>query len=203
MTKAKNRRQRKASRQYGKPSAPRVIGANDNAASANDNEIRAMERSAQKRDAKEQAARLAGQGVEVTLAGDRIVAAKRVGGLEWLRRKERITLNQYRAGEQYGDDFAKADEPVIRSCLNDHVGGEPEPMQETKRAASARLQAARLGALNGHEKMIDLLDAVCGRGARVRTLAGGDDAMANRLEAQLLIGLDLLASYYGYDRLPK
>ncbi|MEH6676149.1 hypothetical protein [Phenylobacterium sp.] len=39
MTKAKNRRQRKASRHYGKPSLPRVIGANDNIHAANDDDV--------------------------------------------------------------------------------------------------------------------------------------------------------------------
>lgn len=40
MTKAKNRRQRKSSRQYAKPSAPRIIrAANDNVGAANDDEV--------------------------------------------------------------------------------------------------------------------------------------------------------------------
>lgn len=195
MTKAQNRRQKKARRQFGKPSLPRAIGANDNVHAANDQAAR--ERAAEKRDAKEQAERLSGQGVDVTLAGGRIAAAKRVGGLEWLLRKERIDLTLYRAGEQYGDDFALAEEPHLRSCLNDRVGGEPEPMQESKRAAVERLQAARFWGLGNHAGLIAIMDAVAGYGARVRTLADGNDAETIRKEAQLVIGLGLLAAHYG------
>lgn len=195
MTSAKHRR-----RKQNRASAPRVIGANDNTASANDNEALRVKRAseaAERADAASEAARLSGQGVDVALAGGRIVRAKRVGGLEWLLRKERISLLQYRAGEQYGDDFARSEQPAYRSCLNDRVGGEPEPMQETKRAAGLRIARARSEALGDHEGLVSLMDAVCGHGARVRDLVNGDDAEAARKEAQLVLGLDFLTRHYG------
>ena len=202
MTSKAERRRKRQNRQG--PSAPRVIGANDNviSPSIDDRDVLAKRvaraRQAEEReDAISEESRLSGQGVDVVLAGGKIVRAKRVGGLEWLLRKERINLVQYRAGEQYGDDFAKAEEPSFRSCLNDRVGGEPEPMQETKRAAAKRLAVARSEALGDHEGLISLLDAVCGHGARVRALVNGDDAEAGRKEAQLALGLDFLARHYG------
>jgi len=201
-SKAERRRNKRQARQG--PSAPRVIGANDNmiGVSIDDRDAVAKRivrerRAAEKADAEAQVARLTSQGVDVILHPGNIVRAKRVGGLEWLLRKERITLIQHRAGEQYGDDFAKADEPSFRSCLNDRVGGEPEPMQETKRVAGKRLALARSEALGGHEGLISLLDAVCGHGARIRALVNGDDAEATRKEAQLTLGLDFLARHYG------
>jgi len=201
MTSAKQRRRKLARRG---PSAPRVIGANDNMidVAIDDRDIvakrvkRARE-AAERADSASESARLSGQGVDVVLAGGKIIRAKRVGGLEWLLRKERITLIQHRAGEHYGDDFARADEPSYRSCLNDRVGGEPESAQETKRAAGKRLALARSEALGNHEALIGLLDAVCGQGARIRTLVNGDDAGAARKEAQLALGLDFLARHYG------
>jgi len=198
MTSKAERRRKRQTRQG--PSAPRVIGANDNIATANDNQLRSEAKrqaaAAATADAKAQYERLIATGVDARLAGS-LVVAKRVGGLEWLLRKERITLVQHRAGEHYGDDFAKSEEPAYRSCLNDRVGGEPEPMQETKRAASERLLGARRWALQGHAGLIGLMDDVCGRGVRVRDIAKGDDGEAVKIEAQVKLGLDFLASHYG------
>ena len=204
-----DRQKKRALRKRQGPSAPRVIGANDNA--VNDNMIRPAIDDRDKRAlavAKERAAReetdqarahyerLIATGVDARIVGNQVVG-KRVGGLEWLFRKDRISLVQYRAGLQYGEDFAKAEEPSFRSCLNDRVGGEPEPMQETKRAARERLDLARGVGLGAHQGLIDLVDAVCGHGARLRVLTNGDDAEAAKKEAQLSVALDFLARHYG------
>jgi hypothetical protein len=174
-----------------------MIGANDDAPGvANDTDLKRRQIADAVADAQEQERRLLMQGVDVRRVGAELIA-KRVGGLEWLYRKGRIDLNQHRAGEQYGDDFSKADQPVIRSCLNDRIGGEPESMQERKQAAVARLTAARRFGLMSHEGMISLMDAVCGHGARLRSLVNGDDALAGKKEAELRIALDLLARHYG------
>lgn len=211
MSKADRAKKRQQRKRYAKPSMPRVIGANDNVEAANDNGLRATiddrdkvalaiaKRRAAKKEQQESQDhydRLIATGVEARIVGTTVMG-KRVGGLEWLFRKERIDIRQYRAGNQYGDDFAKAEEPTLRSCLNDRVGGEPEPMQETKRAAAARLEAARVEALQNHEGLIQLMDAVCGYGARIRVLVNGDDAEATRKEAQLALGLEFLARHYG------
>jgi hypothetical protein len=211
MTSARNRRRRSS---RSSPSAPRVIGANDNIETANDNRIRvgiddrdrkalgvAKARAAAQamEDAKAEARRLIATGVDkedVRIVGP-MVSAKRVGGLEWLLRKNRITLNQHRAGEHYGDDFARSEEPRYRSCLNDRIGGEPQAMQESKRAATARLAQARSRALQDHDGLVGLMDDVCGRGIRVRDIAKGDDGEAARIEGQLKLGLDFLADHYG------
>lgn len=203
MTSARQRK-RRLSRKG--PSAPRVIRANDNQVTGGrgiddrDRQALAVAKARAAREATQEAQadyeRLIATGVEARISGA-MVSGKRIGGLEWLFRKERITVNQNRAGNQYGDDFAKAEEPALRSCLNDRVGGEPEPMQETKQAASERLRAARSEALMNHEGLIGLMDAVCGHGARLRTLVNGDDAEAAKREAQLVLGLDFLARHYG------
>lgn len=209
MSKADRARKRQTKR-FAKPSVPRVIGANDNIEVANDNSVRvgiddrdnralcvAKARAAQQAtdDARDHYQRLLATGVDAHITGTKVIG-KRIGGLEWLLRKQRIDLNQYRAGEQYGDDFAKAEEPTLRSCLNDRVGGEPEPMQDMKRKAGERLAAAR-GALMQHEGLIAIMDAVCGYGARVRALANGEDTESARKEAQLVIALDFLCRHYG------
>ena len=191
-------------RKHARPSLPRMIGANDNVISPAIDDRDALakrvareRRAAEKADAEAQAARLSAQGVDVVLHPGNIVRAKRVGGLEWLLRKERINLLQHRAGEQYGDDFARAEQPSVRSCLNDRIGGETEHMQETKRAAGKRLAVARTEALGDHEGLVSIMDAVCGHGARIRALVNGDDAEAAKKEAQLSLGLDFLARHYG------
>lgn len=201
MTSARIRKRRQH-----RPSAPRQIGANDNEVTGargiddRDRHALSVAKARAAREATHQAQadyeRLVATGVEAHISGA-MVSGKRVGGLEWLFRKERIALNQYRAGIQYGEDFAKAEEPTLRSCLNDRVGGEPEPMQETKQAAAERLMAARSGPLMNHEGLIGLMDAVCGHGARLRALVNGDDAEAAKREAQLALGLDFLARHYG------
>lgn len=212
MSKTDRAKKRLRKGRFAKPSLPRMIGANDNhPAAVNDNGVKAAiddrdkvalaiakKRAAKQaqQDAEAHYDRLVATGVEARIVGS-TVTGKRVGGLEWLFRKERIDIRQYRAGIQYGDDFAKAEEPALRSCLNDRVGGEPEPMQETKRAAGARLEAARAEALQNHEGLINLMDAVCGHGARIRVLVNGDDAEAGRKEAQLALGLEFLARHYG------
>lgn len=207
MSKSDRARKREQRRGYAKPSAPRVIGANDNA--VNDNE-RAAARSDAQRTAKalqheremEAAATLAAnlkaQGdVDVHHVGTK-VTAKRVGGLEWLFRKGRITMAQYRAGGHYADDFALAEASSIRSCLNDHVGGgQGEAAQEVRRAAADRLRRIRTEVLHGHSDAIALVDLVCGRGIRILHAVDGDREMAARKEAQLALSLDFMARFYG------
>lgn len=45
------------------------------------------------------------------------------------------------------------------------------------------------------------MDAVCGRGETLRSLAGGDKDRAERLEVELMIGLDMAAVSYDIIRI--
>jgi len=124
-------------------------------------------------------------------------------GLEWLIRKGRLGSGQSaktraKAGRYYRRLYRDA--PLdgttpLRSCLDDSVrggGGVGLPPALVQTDAAVKLHFVR-AAISHHEEMTDLLDAVCGRGTTVRSLACGNDRRAVEMETALRIALDLVA----------
>lgn len=128
-------------------------------------------------------------------------------GIEWLVAKKRITPRQAKAGTRYGLHYRLAEvEGVqpLRSCLGSE--GQPRgggaalmaPPAMVNREATEQLALAR-AALAFHSGMVAACDAVCGRGLtpwEAIEHGGGKRKDFERLEAALLIALDLLAKHY-------
>lgn len=122
---------------------------------------------------------------------------RRQSGLDWLWSKRRITETQQSAGLRYGDEYRLLNDVSIPSMLRDNTGGgDPTYRMEARQILRDRVAKARQ-ALGGHEQMTMLVDRVCGEGMRLRAMTDGDDAKAAKLEAVLLVALDLLAIHYG------
>jgi hypothetical protein len=160
-------------------------------------------------------ARAVGEGVAETLALERRRGAafqlepgpargrprpyRRQPGLDWLARKGRISEAQRQAGERYRDAYLAA-EPVaaIGSTLEVQpgMGGAGPPLSTLVSRADRRLAAAASLAryrrrLSDHPALVVACDLVCGRELTPREAAGGDRE-GLKLEALLLVALDLL-----------
>ena len=89
----------------------------------------------------------------------------------------------------------------MRSCLSDEVrgsgSGRPPDYNARKVDAVRQLAALRTQALAGHQQMIEVMDGVCGGGLTLRELAGGEERAAGRLEAVLMVALDLVTAWLG------
>ncbi|RYG87374.1 MAG: hypothetical protein EON59_07640 [Alphaproteobacteria bacterium] len=129
--------------------------------------------------------------------GEGVKPMRRRSGLEWLRRKDRLSDDQFMAGQRYADDFRISEETPLKSCLSDVRGANDLNGMETREEAYQRLKAARTGALSSHSGMIVICDEICGQGLTIRQLTGDNDAEAQQLEARLCIALDLLSDHYG------
>lgn len=130
--------------------------------------------------------------------GEREKPLKRLSGLDWLWNKGRIDTTQMAAGLKYGDQYRIASDVSVRSAMNfSRAGGDGSTSQEIRKEAQENVAAARGRGLNGHPTLIALMDAIAGEGMRVRDYSGSDDALAAKNEANLLIALDHLATFYG------
>lgn len=128
-------------------------------------------------------------------------------GMIWLVEKKRLTGDQRRAAEAWAADYSLVRSDGLKSCLNDNAkGGSDGPSQhfiERKAAARYRLDRARdhLRQATGSNRLANLIDAVCGRGDTVRSIAGGDKDKAAIVEAELMVALDMAGVSYGILRL--
>jgi hypothetical protein len=125
---------------------------------------------------------------------------RRQPGLDWLARKGRISETQRKAGERYRDAYAIA-QPVaaIGSTLEVQPGmggGGPSLKALVDRAGRRQAAEARLALyrrqLFQHPALVAACDLVCGRELTPRE-AGGGEREGIRVEAVLLVALDLLA----------
>lgn len=123
--------------------------------------------------------------------------ARRLSGLDWLWHKKRIGPEQLAAGMKYADDYRRATDISLKSCIADPRGGDGMATQEKRVAAIKRLADARKDGLSSHPGMISLCDRIAGEGDRVSALAKGDDVEVKKMEAVLDVALDLLAKHYG------
>jgi hypothetical protein len=128
-------------------------------------------------------------------------AYRRQAGLDWLARKGRITETQRAAGERYREAYTVAQPAVaIGSTLEVQpgmsVGGPPLDVLVARagrrQAAEAKLAMYRRQ-LKDHPALVAACDLVCGRELTPREAAGGERE-GIRLEAQLVVALDLLAA---------
>lgn len=125
---------------------------------------------------------------------------RRQPGLDWLQRKGRISEAQKAAGERYREAYLIA-QPTIAIASTLEVqpglgGGGPSlaalvARADRRQAAEAKLALYRRR-LCDHPALIAACDLVCGRELTPREAAGGERE-GMRLEAVLLVALDLLA----------
>jgi len=134
--------------------------------------------------------------------GRRATPYRRQAGLEWLTRKGRLSASQRLAGERYGACYRRAKlEGAIPSSLDvkprsGAPGGAPLSAvlahAEGTRQACARLAQYRDG-LWRQRDLVSACDLVCGEELTPREAASGDREAA-RLEALLLVALDILSA---------
>jgi len=147
--------------------------------------------------------RLRGAAVERPLGarGPRAAPYRRQAGLDFLARKGRISEAQRAAGARYREAYRVAQPTVaIGSSLEilpgSSAGGPPLKVLIAKagarQAAEARLALYRRR-LMSHPALIRACDLICGRELTPREAAAGGEREALRLEAVLLVALDLLA----------
>lgn len=120
-------------------------------------------------------------------------------GLFWLIRKGRLTALRQRAAAIYRSAYREPQEGAMKSCLNgdprgDRIGVPPD-YNAAKIDAIRRLEAMRRIALSGHKQLIWVMDGVCGGGLTLRELCGGEERSAGKLEAVLMVALDLVAAW--------
>lgn len=161
-----------------------------------------VDRVIKERAAEETQQAAARQGAELDTSpakpGENVKPMRRRTGLEWLKRKDRLSDEQFLAGQKYADDYRVSSETPLKSCISETRGGSDDLNGlEQREEAYQRLRAARLGALSGHPGMIVVCDQVCGEGRTIRQLTGDKDAEAQQTETTLGIALDLLAEHYG------
>lgn len=135
-------------------------------------------------------------------AGRREGPYRRQPGLDWLQRKGRLQALQRAAGERYGACYRRVkDEGAIPSSLDikpraSVVSGPSLTMlmgrAEGMAQASARLEDFRRR-LSGQRDLVRACDLICGEELTPRE-ASENDRDAGRLEAVLLVALDLLAA---------
>jgi hypothetical protein len=120
-------------------------------------------------------------------------------GLIWLIRKGRLTPLRQRAAAIYRSAYREPQEGAMRSCLNLEPGGcgagSPPDCNAGKVDAVRRLDAFRRWALAGHEQLIWVMDGVCGGGLTLREMCGGEERGASKLEAVLMVALDLVGAW--------
>lgn len=134
--------------------------------------------------------------------GERAKPMRRLSGLVWLHKKQRIDDDQFAAGMRYGAVYRLSlAEQSIRSILNDDRGGDGPTLQRMIQNSEKVAQAASKLAmyrrqLSNAKGLIEACDAVCGLEKTPRE-ASKDGHEANRLEAVLIVALDMLADAAG------
>lgn len=123
-------------------------------------------------------------------------------GLTFLTSRNRLNPQQEREASDYRADFREllSSGASIQSFLGNfggvRGGGSKEgPTGRVTYAVDAqrRLFTKRYVVLGGQPDLLEVLDAVCGRGLTLQDMADGDGYRAKTLEALLKVALDQLA----------
>lgn len=151
----------------------------------------------------QQNAQKRGEGETATIA--KPTAERQKTGLEWLIAKRRISTRQALAGRTYGEDWRISrvhGMAPLRSCLNDTPGGSASsrslPAVEFHLEAVERLAAAQ-AAMAYQADLIAACDAICARQLtpwQAIELSGGGARDVSKLEAVIVVALDLLDKHY-------
>lgn len=141
---------------------------------------------------KEQERLLAERGIEtVTGKGEGLAR----DGFQWLLKKGRLSVEREATGHTLRRLYDEVWRDGLSSSANDNGANGEEgycPVAERMKAAE-KLQWVRshIGNACGHAGPAELLDAVCGRGDTLRSLAANDDRVATVSEGQFLLALDM------------
>lgn len=123
-------------------------------------------------------------------------------GLEWLISKGRLSHGQWQAARWYRSLYRDPGGPSIKSGLNFESiatagcshGQHGADIGGQSLDTARELKHIRAVVLGGQGDMIGAMDEVCGKGATPIEAAGKDRA-AGKLEAVLLVALDLIVCY--------
>lgn len=135
---------------------------------------------------------LAERGIETEAVG---VVRTRDGWI-WLKTRTppRLSSDQVSTGDRYSALYLGANRDTLSTVgANDNGlldGKDPVEVLSDCRAKLGKVQRHIIDA-TGSERLVSLLDAVCGRGETLRSLAGNDDRKAGAHEVELRLALDM------------
>ena len=136
---------------------------------------------------------LAERGIETFDTG----TVKARDGWQWLitRKPPRLSHDEIEAGNAYAKLYAMALRDELSSSSNDNGGQGTEDPLEARIKNRQRLDAVRRHIVDatGSNRLVNLLDAVCGRGDTLRSLAKDDERRAAGYEVELKIALAMVA----------
>jgi hypothetical protein len=140
----------------------------------------------------EQSELLASRGVKTEKTGNSFSR----DGFVWLEKQKRLSSAQIATGHKIRALHDRATWDGLRSKAgNDNSSPDGSTFLPTEAAMEAKRQIASLREhvvyASGGPGPFDLLMAVCGVGATLRTIAGGDDRRAIVLEGQLIVALEM------------
>jgi len=136
---------------------------------------------------------LAERGLETVDVG----AVRSRDGWVWLttRKPARLSADQISIGNRYGALYLGANRDTLSTVSANDNALMDDPRNPVDVLAECRRNLARIQRhiidATGSERLVSLLDAVCGRGETLRSLAGNDDRKANGYEVELRIALDM------------
>lgn len=136
---------------------------------------------------------LAERGVETVEVG----AVRSRDGWVWLstRKPARLSADQISIGNRYGALYLGANRDTLSTVSANDNALMDDPRNPVDVLAECRRNLARVQRhiidATGSERLVALLDGVCGRGETLRSLAGNDDRKANGYEVELRIALDM------------
>lgn len=136
------------------------------------------------------------------LLAQRGVKTEKVGGINsrdgfvWLERKSRLSSDQLSTGKTIRVLYDRSTWDGLRSKAgNDNGSGDGATYLPSQACLEAKDQLRhvkdRMNAAAGSDGPFDLVIAVCGVGATLATIAGGDERRAIVLEGQLALALDM------------
>lgn len=139
----------------------------------------------------DQARLLAERGIETHDEG----VVKTRDGWRWLRTRKppRLTSEQISTGDDYARLYALAMQDTLSTSSNDNQGGGEGSRLDHSIKNRERMDVIQrhIADATGSTRLIALLDAVCGRGETIRSLAKDDERRLAAIEAELRVALDM------------
>ena len=113
----------------------------------------------------------------------------------WIKTRTppRLSAAQISTGDRYATTYRAAHRDTLSTSANDN-GMEPalDPVEALRQARQrlSRVQRHIIDA-TGSDRLVALLDAICGRGETIRAMAGNDDRLSGAYGVELRLALDM------------
>jgi hypothetical protein len=122
-------------------------------------------------------------------------------GMMWLIKRKKLTGYLRVAAERFRHDYEVLHLGGIGSCISGGAGGGGDDMTMMKVQAASKLVELKIKAFLRDEGLINVMEAVAGRGETLRDLAMGNQKLAELLEAEFIVACRLVAAFYAHRHL--